>query len=132
MKKFSFLFAVLAIVVAVGSAFTSKSKVLTTTYAIFGATQDAVNVSPSVDPAQAYANKISDAFLKVTTTSTSFATEKAAWNASHGIGQAKVRCNQNDTDQICGSAVSYDADVAVQDRVYTLIDFEAGDYTLVP
>lgn len=130
MKKVSLLVAILAITVAVGSAFTTKSKVLTTQYAIFGVTQDAVSVnggSPSAT--DAFNQKITDDFFKTVGSATTFATEKANWNSSHVFPNSdvrQVRCNQNDTDEICGAAVTYDD----ANPSYSMIDFEAGDYSL--
>jgi hypothetical protein len=131
MKKFSILFASLAIVFAISSAFTTKSTKSVNKYQVFGITNDVVSTA-SGTAVDAYNNQISDAFNKSRTTSAfSFATEKTAWNASHGIGQPKVRCSA-DTDQLCGAAIQYDDQDIQNTSTTTFNDVEAGDYSLVP
>jgi hypothetical protein len=127
MKKFS-IFALLAIVVATGSAFTAKNAFVQK-WEVFGLTPDQVSTSsPTVSGALTY--KIADAFNKVSTTAmSSFNTEVSNFNGVQLPGSAIVRCSANDTDQLCGAIITYQDNYQ---NVSLVNSFVGGDYSLTP
>jgi hypothetical protein len=131
MKKVSVsIFALLSIVFAVSSAFTTKGKHFApNTWERFGVTNDAVNASPTPAATSIKSNKIVDNFRLVTgATLSSIATEISNYNAAQSPGQAIVRCS-SDNDQVCAAIISFRDNDATE---LALVNFNAGDYSLVP
>jgi len=128
MKKFSVLFAVLAILVAVGSAFTTKNLKFTTKYERFGVINDAVTNTSGTQVA-AYNNQIADAFRiqNSTTSMSSISTEIGNYNFDNP--SHNVSCN-DDTNELCAVIISYPETYSEQG--VSLVSFVGGDYSRVP
>jgi len=122
MKKVSIsLFAVLAIVLAVSSAFTTKTKTLDPNkWEQFGVT----TVAPTAPVSTAYAARIADDFnIIFSVQKTSINTQITSFNGSH---QAQVAC-ADDSEKMCAALVSY---VNTSATDLTLVDSKPGDYSL--
>lgn len=128
MKKFSVLFAVMAILVAVGSAFTTKNLRFTTKYERFGITNDAVTTASGQQVA-AYNNQIADPFRiqNSTTSMSSITTEISNYNFANPSNN--VTCN-DDLDQLCAVVISYPDSYSEQN--VSLVSYVGGDYSRVP
>jgi len=126
MKKLSIsLFALLAICLAVTSAFTTKnsSKKLATVYEAWGITQDQVDVSPTPTQTAAYNQKISGTRFKQSTTDFDLSTEYA--NQLNSL-QPIFFCNTGDNDDLCAAKIKLIDGTPESANVAQLL---AGDYT---
>jgi hypothetical protein len=129
MKKFSIsLFAVLAIVFAVSSAFKTSKSFTPNTWEKFGVTVDALDANPTTPAVgDIYDEKISDNF-NATAGSPGFSditAEISAYNQAHQL-EAQVRCAE-DTENMCAAIVSYNSSPSSE---LALVDFDFGDYSL--
>jgi hypothetical protein len=128
MKKFSIgTFAILAIMLAVTSAFTLNKK----PFAQNKSERFGVNVSQVSQAGntaeEIYAQRKIDAFRAVgsQTLFTDIDAEISTYNASHSVD---VSC-LNSTSTICAAIVKYN-DVTNPDSEYSLVDWTDGDYLL--
>jgi hypothetical protein len=125
MKKISVsLIAILAIVVAVSSAFTTKSKFVTDRWERFGVNQNTVTGSSSATVIDG--QKRSDLFnLVKVTPMTDVTAEKNSFNFS---SPKDISCAVDNTF-ICTAILSYDQNTPT---VKTIVDYDLGDYSIQP
>jgi len=122
MKKLSIsLFALLAICLAVTSAYTTNNSVKTfdTFYEAWGITPDAVDVTtPPQNQQTAYANRKANTRFKQSSTDFDLPTEYAA--------QAVFQCLTADSDDLCAAKIKV-IDGVAENAV--IVQFLAGDYS---
>jgi hypothetical protein len=128
MKPLLTLYIFFVASITICGALIPKSTKVVNTYRVFGDLNNAVCDYRSVS--EIYKFQMADDFNRISHKHTlSFTQQKNAWNATHGIGQAKIRCLTN-TECICGAGVQYD-DQDIQNTI-SIIDIEVGEYSLIP
>lgn len=125
MKKSFSLFALGAIVIAVASAFSTKSNLAIDRWERFGVNNNTVTASSPAN--SVYAQKRSDAFALTSTSAlTNITTEISNYNFANP--SKPVSC-ASDATFMCAAIVSYDH---LTPSTKTLVDFDLGDYSIVP
>jgi len=127
MKKLSIsLFAVLAILFAVSSAFTSKSnKFVQNRWERFGVQNNQATGASSASTV--YSKRITDNFKQVfTAVHNDIDAEISAYNTAHPLPQPQITCSF-DAVNLCAAIAKYNTVPTVE---LAIEDFNLGDYAL--